>query len=148
MYGFTASPGKELKKQAPTKAPTDPGKIKPFTTFLSTLPNRKWEMPEAPVVTTSAKWTEAEAMDGEIPKMSSRVVELTPYAIPKEPSISWATKPANAKSNNRCTYPIPFSLEIMIFLLLNHRMLTMIVGFLHQKKNTFQLQQILLFINL
>ncbi|GGE26881.1 hypothetical protein GCM10011571_31360 [Marinithermofilum abyssi] len=47
-----------------------------------------WEIPEAAVVTTSAKWTEAEAKAGATPNANNKDVDVTPYAIPNEPSIN------------------------------------------------------------
>lgn len=59
-----------------------------MTMSLSTFPNLKCETPEAAVVTTSAKCIDAEATAGVMPNASNSVVEVTPYAIPSEPSIN------------------------------------------------------------
>ncbi len=39
MYGLMTSPGKLLKKHAPTNAPIAPGNVSLETVYLSTFPN-------------------------------------------------------------------------------------------------------------
>jgi hypothetical protein len=41
--------------------------------------------------------TLADASAGAMPTATNTVVEDTPYAIPNDPSTSWAIAPANAK---------------------------------------------------
>ncbi|GIF95171.1 hypothetical protein Cci01nite_02650 [Catellatospora citrea] len=65
-------------------------------------------MPEARVVPTSARCTEAEAAAGEMPAMRSRVLEVTPYAMPKDPSTSWAASPTNAMTSSFRTVVAPY----------------------------------------
>ena len=62
-----------------------------LTVRQSTLPSLWWENPETSVVPISEKWTAAEAAAGATPVASSSVDDVTPYAMPSEPSISWAT---------------------------------------------------------
>src|SRR5918998_3604505 len=88
----------ETRTTAPRKAPTPPGTASQPTFFQSTLPNLQCETPDDSVVPTSAMWTLAEASAGEIPTASKSVVEVTPYAIPKEPSTSWAIEPTIART--------------------------------------------------
>lgn|GEM_PF-1587716 len=88
IHGPAASVETELRTVAPAKAPTAPGTAIRPTTRQSTLPNRQWAAPEASVVPISARCTEALAEAGAIPASSSRVVEVTPYAIPSAPSTS------------------------------------------------------------
>ena len=40
----------------------------------------------------------AEAVAGAMPVASSRVVDVTPYAMPREPSMSWAMSPTMPKT--------------------------------------------------
>ena len=42
---------------------------------------------------SSEKWTAAEAAAGATPAAISSVEEVTPYAMPREPSMSWAISP-------------------------------------------------------
>src|SRR3954468_17887663 len=58
-------------------------------------------MPETPVVNVSTVWTAAEAAAGCIgglPMEISRVVDMTPNAIPRAPSTSCAVKPIATKT--------------------------------------------------
>jgi hypothetical protein len=48
--------------------------------------------------------TAAEANAGATPAASNTVVEDTPYAIPKDPSTSWATTPARASKKKFLIY--------------------------------------------
>src|SRR3954447_2001844 len=81
---------------APANAPTAPGTPTRRTTRQSTLPNFQCEKPDINVVPISARWTVAEAAAGLVPMASSSVVEVTPYAMPRLPSTSWAPRPARA----------------------------------------------------
>ena len=56
-----------------------------------------WLIPEAPVVKTSTAWTLAEAAAGGTPRLISRVLEITPNAMPSAPSTSCAAKPTRMK---------------------------------------------------
>ena len=57
------------------------------------------------MVPISARCTEAEAEAGATPATSSRVVEVTPYAMPSAPSTSWAARPTSARTISfRITY--------------------------------------------
>jgi hypothetical protein len=62
----------------------------------STFPKLECEIPETAVVPISAMCTAAEASAGATPAANNTVVEDTPYAIPNDPSTSWATTPARA----------------------------------------------------
>ena len=75
-----------------------PGSARRETTPQSTLPKRQCAVPDANVVAISARWTVADAPAALIPRVSSSVVELTPYAMPSAPSISWAKKPISPKA--------------------------------------------------
>ncbi len=88
----------ELRNVAPAKAPIAPGRAIRRTTRQSTLPNRQCATPEASVVPISARCTEADADAGAMPATSSRVEEVTPYAMPSAPSTSWAAKPTSART--------------------------------------------------
>ncbi len=68
------------------------------TVRQSTLPNLWWEMPETSEVPISEKCTAAEAVAGAMPVASSRVVDVTPYAMPRDPSMSWAMSPTMPKT--------------------------------------------------
>ncbi len=67
------------------------------TTAQSTLPNRQREKPETSVVPHSARCTDADAVAGARPVESNSVVEVTPYAMPSEPSTICAASPTTAK---------------------------------------------------
>ena len=45
----------------------------------------------------SEKWTAAEAAAGATPAARSRVDDVTPYAMPREPSMSWANEAHEAE---------------------------------------------------
>ncbi len=83
---------------APAKAPTKPGTARIDTVFQSTLPSLWWEKPETSDVPISEKWTAADAAAGATPVASSSVDEVTPYAMPREPSTSWARRPTNPRT--------------------------------------------------
>ena len=74
-----------------------PGRARRQTTARSTLPKRQWAMPETSVVTTSPACTEADTVAGARPRVRSSVVDVTPYPIPRAPSMSWATNPDTAR---------------------------------------------------
>src|SRR6187401_1035382 len=78
-------------------APNTPGKTSLKNNGLSMFLNRICDKPETPVVNTSAVCTAAVATLGSTPKCNNKVVQLTPYAMPKVPSIIWATKPTTMK---------------------------------------------------
>ena len=63
---------------APRTAPMAPGIARMPTTRQSTLPNFQWDAPEARLVPTSAKCTEADAMAAGVPAASRTDVEVTP----------------------------------------------------------------------
>ena len=52
---------------------------------------------------SSARCTDAEATAGLIPLTSSSVVAVTPNAMPRAPSTSWAPKPTRMKTSKVCT---------------------------------------------
>jgi hypothetical protein len=62
-----------------------------------------WLVPEAAVVKVSATCTPADAAAGGTPRLTSKVVEITPKAIPSAPSISWATNPTAMKAASSAT---------------------------------------------
>ena len=65
-------------------------------TFLCSV----WLIPEAPVVKTSTAWTLAEAAAGGTPRLISKVLEITPNAMPSAPSTSWAANPTRMKGSS------------------------------------------------
>ena len=69
-----------------------------LTVRQSTLPSLWWEKPETSEVPISEKWTAAEAAAGATPAASSRVDDVTPYAMPSEPSMSWASRPTKPRT--------------------------------------------------
>ena len=73
------------------------------TTFQSTFPNRQCERPDTSVVPISLRWMVADAAAGLVPMASSRVVDVTPYAMPRAPSTSWAASPTRASRINERT---------------------------------------------
>ncbi len=94
--GFAASPSRLERNVAPANAPMKPGAARMPTVRQSTLPNLACETPETSEVPISEKWTAAEAAAGAMPTASRIVVEVTPYAIPSDPSTSWARRPTTA----------------------------------------------------
>lgn len=104
-HGFAVSAGRLTRKVAPTKAPTKPGPARMATVRQSTLPSLWWEMPETSDVPISEKCTAAEAAAGATPAARRRVDEVTPYAIPREPSTSWARNPTTP-STISCFIPL------------------------------------------
>jgi hypothetical protein len=83
---------------APAKAPTKPGTARIETVRQSTLPSLWWENPETREVPISEKWTAADAAAGATPAARSSVEDVTPYAMPREPSMSWATRPTKPRT--------------------------------------------------
>ncbi|GAA4776412.1 hypothetical protein GCM10023351_21320 [Microbacterium gilvum] len=102
VTGAAASVESPDRNVAPAKAPTAPGTPIFSTVFQSTLPKRQCEMPEASVVPISARCTDALAAAGAAPIVSSSVVDVTPYAMPRAPSTSWAAKPITARRTSVC----------------------------------------------
>jgi hypothetical protein len=70
----------------------------------STLPKLECEIPDTAVVPISAMCTLADASAGAMPAATKTVVEETPYAIPKDPSTSWAITPARANRKKFLIY--------------------------------------------
>ena len=81
---------------APAKAPIAPGTPSRATSRQSTLPSFQCDTPDATLVPSSARCTDADAIAGLRPAMSSSDVDVTPKPIPSEPSTSWAAKPTTA----------------------------------------------------
>ncbi|PSK62419.1 hypothetical protein B0E53_05666 [Micromonospora sp. MH33] len=100
IQGAADSVEMELRKVAPANEPTAPGSAIRPTTRQSTLPNRQCEIPAARVVPISARCTEAEAAAGATPAKSSRVEEVSPYAMPSAPSTSCAASPTRARTSS------------------------------------------------
>ncbi len=76
------------------------------TVRQSTLPNFQCAAPETSVVPISEKCTAADAAAGATPTASSIVEEVTPYAIPSEPSTSCAMSPTNpSRTRLRMGFP-------------------------------------------
>ena len=69
-----------------------------LTVRQSTLPSLWCEKPETSEVPISEKCTAADAAAGATPAASSSVDEVTPYAMPSEPSMSWASSPTNPRT--------------------------------------------------
>ena len=103
MTGLATSVARLDRTSAPRNAPTAPGTPMRRTTFQSTLPNRQCERPDTSVVPISLRWMVAEAAAGLVPMASSRVVDVTPYAMPRAPSTSWAASPTRASRINART---------------------------------------------
>ncbi len=78
MNGAAFSVDSADSSVAPRNAPTAPGTPSLRTSFQSTLPKRQCEAPEASVVPTSARCTEALAVAGLIPAKTSSEVEVMP----------------------------------------------------------------------
>jgi hypothetical protein len=96
-----------LNTTAPKKAPIAPGTASGQTFDQSTFPNRQWDAPDAAVVPTSAMCTLADARAGAMPTVNNRLCDVTPYAIPSDPSTNCAMSPTTAKIRKFATYPIP-----------------------------------------
>src|SRR5690606_12973302 len=75
---------------APRKAPTAPGPPSLTTIGQSMFLNFQCDRPAASVVPSSARWTAALACAAPRPLSTSNVVAVTPKAIPRAPSTSWA----------------------------------------------------------
>ena len=97
-HGLAVSPSRLTRNVAPANAPTKPGTARIETVRQSTLPSLWWEKPETSEVPISEKWTAAEAAAGATPAASSSVDEVTPYAMPSEPSMSWARRPTKPRT--------------------------------------------------
>lgn len=95
-----AFPSTLERKYAPIIAPATPGIINLFANDHWTLPSLKWEIPEAKLVKTWAKCTQALATAGGIPIPNNIEFEETPYAMPRDPSMVWAIKPTNKNHRN------------------------------------------------
>ena len=65
-----------------------PGTMRGSVVFQSTLPRRQCEKPDAAVVPSSDRCTLADATAGAMPAPRRSEVVVTPYAIPRAPSIS------------------------------------------------------------
>jgi hypothetical protein len=65
-------------------------------------------MPDTQVVKVSTVCTPAEAAAGATPRLISKVLEMTPNAIPSEPSTSCAAKPAatNGRRSSQLNAPM------------------------------------------
>jgi hypothetical protein len=92
------SAGRLARNVAPANAPTKPGTARMPTVFQSTLPSLWCEKPETSEVPISEKWTAADAAAGAIPAASRSVDDVTPYAMPREPSTSWARRPTKPRT--------------------------------------------------
>ena len=100
IHGAAASVEMELRNVAPANAPIAPGSAIRPTTRQSTLPKRQCETPAASVVPISARCTEADAAAGATPANRSSVEEVSPYAMPSEPSTSCAASPTRARTSS------------------------------------------------
>ena len=109
MTGAATEVSRLDRKVAPAKAPIAPGMPMRMTTFQSTFPNFQWDAPEASVVPISARCTVAEAAAGLVPMASRSVVDVTPYAMPSDPSTSWAPRPTRARRTSFRTGQAPES---------------------------------------
>ena len=78
MKGFIALPSICVTTSTPTVAPTMPGTSRRRNRSRLTLPSRTWEMPDSPVVKTSAMCTDALATAGVAPVLSRKVVAEMP----------------------------------------------------------------------
>lgn len=81
------------KPQTPKIPPIIPNEVSGHNKSFLMLPNLKCDIPETKVVKTSEVWTLALAIAGGIPNEISKVDEVTPYPIPKVPSIICAKNP-------------------------------------------------------
>ena len=107
-HGLAVAASRLTRKVAPTNAPTNPGTARMPTVRQSTLPSLWWEKPETSEVPISEKWTAADAAAGATPAASSSVEEVTPYAMPREPSMSWARRPTNPRTRSLRMRKCPF----------------------------------------
>ncbi len=96
--GLAVAPSRLESTVAPTKAPMPPGTAMMLTVRQSTLPSLWCAMPETSVVPISEKWMAAEAAAGAMPAAMSSVDDVTPYAMPSEPSMSWASRPTTPRT--------------------------------------------------
>jgi hypothetical protein len=102
VHGLAAAVDTELSTTAPANAPIAPLTPALRTVRQWTLPKRQCAAPEASVVPISARCTDADAVAGAMPAVSSKVVEVAPYAMPSAPSISWAASPTNRSTMRVC----------------------------------------------
>ena len=77
-FTVAASVDSRASTVAPRNAPTAPGTPSRVTSRQSTLPNRQCDTPDARVVPTSARCTDADAVAGASPTNSRRLVEVAP----------------------------------------------------------------------
>ncbi|SVJ57016.1 Uncharacterised protein [Klebsiella pneumoniae] len=78
MKGLSWWPSKRVISTAPSTAPIIPGSSRRRKSDLLTLPSLTWEIPEKPVVNTSAMCTLALAAAGVAPALSRKVVAVMP----------------------------------------------------------------------
>ncbi|MNN36473.1 hypothetical protein D3C81_1503720 [compost metagenome] len=78
MKGLSAAPSNWVISTAPRTAPMMPGSSRRRNRDLLTLPSFTWEMPDRPVVKTSAMCTLALAAAGVAPALSRKVVAVMP----------------------------------------------------------------------
>ncbi|MNJ61715.1 hypothetical protein D3C77_575200 [compost metagenome] len=78
MKGFMTAPSNWVIRIAPRIAPIIPGNSRRRNSDLLTLPSFTWEMPDSPVVNTSAICTLALAAAGLAPVDSKKVVAVMP----------------------------------------------------------------------
>src|SRR4030042_6975465 len=95
---FIGLEGNVTRPQAPKIPPIIPDEISGRNKSFLTLPNLKCDIPETKVVKSSEVWALALASAGGIPNEISKVDEVTPYPIPKAPSIIWAKNPITPTS--------------------------------------------------
>ena len=97
ISGAACSVASEDNTVAPTNAPTAPGAPSLSTSAQSMFLNFQCDRPEANVVPTSARCTAALACAAPTPESTSSVVAVTPNAMPRAPSTSWAPAPTSVK---------------------------------------------------
>ena len=78
MIGAAASVDSEDRTVAPRKAPIAPGPAIRETTRQSTFFSFQWDSPEARLVPSSEKCTDAEAAAGVSPARINKELEVTP----------------------------------------------------------------------
>ena len=78
MNGLMTSPSTWVTSTAPRMAPSMPGSSRLRNSFLFTLPSLAWEIPDRPVVNTSAMCTLALAAAGGTPLLSRKEVAVMP----------------------------------------------------------------------
>src|SRR5215210_2124715 len=111
-----SSEAAQTSTNAPNSAPTPPGTASQTIFDQSTLPKLECEIPETAVVPISAMCTAADASAGATPAANNTVVDDTPYAIPNDPSTSWATTPARASRKKFFIYSnLPIVILSIVF---------------------------------